>query len=341
MRFAGVVVDRRVLQLHHAVLRLVHVPHADVPLERVAHVRQRIDERAAVAHRELRPVGHFGKPHPDERHAVLVPRVDLVRDDVPQLVDERHVASVIVVEVVVGEAVCVVRTDVDQHREVRERLRSRVARHRERKEALEVFHHPEDVRAVVVELRVGRTDVPIALDTMRCDRARDDVRCRIIVANGAELVIVGRSACKPADGFREAVAKGLVLRKDLPARLCLAIRPNLAQHVAPGRAAERENFAAHDGEIIRDLRKTRFAGIRRPRNRQPGASREGARHGFRRICFVLIVADGAELVAVFRGKIQSRDGDLESVAGDKPVRERRPVLRLACACRPDLALDGA
>ena len=152
------VVDGRVLEVDDAVLRLVHVPHAHVFLEHVARIGRRLEKRAAVAHRERRAVVHLGETHPEHRHAVLVPRVDLVRDDVPFLVHEGDVRPVVVVEVVVGEAVVVLGANLHQHGEVRERLRARVARDGEREVALEVVHHPDGVRAVVEEVRVGRAD---------------------------------------------------------------------------------------------------------------------------------------------------------------------------------------
>ena len=157
VRLAGEVVGGGVMDFHDAVPLLVHVPHADVPLEGVAGIVRRIDERAAVAHRELRPVVHLGEAHPDERHAVRVPDVDLVRDDMPLVVRERDVPATGMIEVIVVEAVGVLLADLHQHREVRERLGARVARHGERQIALELVRHPVGVRAVVVVVRFGRS----------------------------------------------------------------------------------------------------------------------------------------------------------------------------------------
>ena len=173
------------MDLDDAVPLLVHVPHADVPLERVARVGRRIDERTAVAHRELRPVVHFREAHPDERHAVRVPRVDLMRDDVSLLVHECDVLAAGVVEVVVAESVGVILADLHQHREVRERLGARVARHGERQEAFKLVHHPKGVRAVVVVVRFARNVIH------RRERAGDLRGFLAGISNRLELVEVG------------------------------------------------------------------------------------------------------------------------------------------------------
>ena len=289
------IVRRRILQVVHAVVRLIHVPHADVRLERVAGIRRRGDKRAAVAHRELRPVVHLRKPHPEERHAVLVPRIDLVRDDMPLFVHEGDVAAVVVVEVVVRKAVVVLGADLDKHREVRKRLRSRVARHGERQEALEVFHHPESVRAVVEEARVGRTD-RLPFLAKRRERTRNSLRLLVVIAVGPELVAVRR----PRRQVRGRVRKNVVLDKPRlerrPVRLALARRPDLPLDDAGSRIAERPHFAADLDEIVPYLHDARRSA---PQDRQFGFRRKGASDRRRRLA---VVGDRTKLVVVGGGR---------------------------------------
>ena len=148
-------VCRGVDDIDDSVPLLVHMPHADISLEGVAWIRRRIDERAPIAHRELRPIVHFGQTHPDKRHAVRVPCVDFVRDDMSLLVHKRDILAAGMVEVVVIEAVRVILANIDKNGEVRERLGTSVARHGKRKIALELFHHPVGVGTVVVVLRLA------------------------------------------------------------------------------------------------------------------------------------------------------------------------------------------
>ena len=262
VRLAGEVVGGGVVDFHDAVPLLVHVPHADVPLESVAGVVRRIDERATVAHRELRPVVHFGQSHPDERHAVRVPRVDFVRDDVPLLIHERNVLAAGMVEVVVAEAVGVLLADIDQHREVRERLGARVARHGERQIALELVRHPVGVRAVVVVVRLGRNVVH------RRERAGNRRRFLVVISDTLELVEVG-GAVKYGDSLAARVVGDKVLCKRRPfGWFRLAVNPELVHDATGRRVAKVVDGTAGNDVAVRNALNARKLGSCGPRDRK-------------------------------------------------------------------------
>ena len=88
-----------------------------------------------------------------------------------------------------------------------------------------------------------------------------------------------------------------------------------------------------------DLRKTRRIGSRGPRDREAGQSHEGPRHGLGP--HLAPAAYHAQFVAVGDRWRQSRIDDRKSIGGNKPVRDRRPVLRFSPVRRPDLALNLA
>ena len=340
VRLAIEVVGRGVHDIDDSVRLLVHVPHADISLEGVAGVCRRIDERAPVAHRELRPVVHFGKPHPYERHAVRIPCVDFVRNHMALLVDEHDVPAADMVEVVVAEAVRVVLADINQHREVRERLASGIARHFKWKIAFKLIRDPVGVGPVVVEMRLRRADF-LARISRRRKRAGNGLRLLLVVANRLELVVVSRSDSKARNRFAEAGVQRQIVRKYRPsARLGPSRSPNLVLYAALCRTAKRRNRAAHPDEIVRNLRKARCACCRRPCNRQSRRSRERARDG-RRFGRRLVVSDGTERVVVGRRGRQAGNDDRKDVACHKTVGDRRPSGRFAPAVRPDLELDFA
>ena len=128
-----------------------------------------------------------------------------MRNHTPLLVDERDVLAVEAVEVVVGETVCVVLADVNHYREVRERLRSRVARHRERQITLKVVRHPVGVSAVREKVRLRRTD---RLPRYTAGRERTGTRILgAFVPERTERVVVRRARRQVRDDSLKSVVQ--------------------------------------------------------------------------------------------------------------------------------------
>ena len=121
-------VDGRIRNRLHAIAALAQVPDADVGRPHRIRLEDAARLGAAVPHREFDVLRKHRNLHPDERLALRIPRVDLVREDLALRVNEDEVAAVGRVEVGVAEARGLALAQAHQHREVFKRLALGVAR---------------------------------------------------------------------------------------------------------------------------------------------------------------------------------------------------------------------